>query len=118
MLAPVIAERGACFFQHQSVNALCHSLGADPNDFTKLFSGLFAGCVTALCTQWMHNTCLVAGAMAEMGERPTLMLTSHALAKAWKQLGFQIFYFNYTRRVGFIATSCAVLNVLKPLDLT
>ena len=43
---------------------------------TRFAGGVLAGCFTALCTQWLHNTCLVAGGMAELGDRPSADLFS------------------------------------------
>lgn len=82
------------------------------NDYPKTYKfvcGLGCGAVTAGLTQWMHNTALTAGTMAEIGkEKPT---TVAAFRKTISELGMSMFYQNYGRRMFVIAAASAVLNM-------
>ena len=71
-------------------------------------SGLTAGACTAFLTQWLHNTCLTAGSMAEMGEDPA---TFAVLRRTYENLGTSMVYRNYGRRMIVIACASASLNV-------
>jgi len=75
---------------------------------TRFASGLIAGAICAFLTQWMHNSALKAGSMAEMGEKPT---TVSCISRVYQEMGLQLFYRNYGRRMMVIACASAVLNL-------
>ena len=86
------------------------ALGEENETACRFVSGLCAGACTAFLTQWIHNTALTAGAMAELGEKAT---TRASFTKAVNQLGTSIVYKNYGKRLLVIACASAVLNVFQ-----
>ena len=82
------------------------------NDYPRLYkfgSGLACGAMTAFLTQWIHNTALKAGAMAELGkEKPT---TIAAFRRVFAEQGFSMVYRNYPQRMLLISIASAVLNM-------
>eukprot|EP01060_Flectonema_neradi_P018102 TRINITY_DN2491_c0_g1_i1.p1 TRINITY_DN2491_c0_g1~~TRINITY_DN2491_c0_g1_i1.p1 ORF type:complete len:260 (+),score=18.16 TRINITY_DN2491_c0_g1_i1:55-834(+) len=88
-------------------------IGEEKETACRFVSGLCAGACTAFMTQWIHNTALTAGAMAELGEAPT---TRASFTKAVTQLGPSIIYKNYGKRLIVIAIASAVLNVFTIFD--
>eukprot|EP00928_Gymnodinium_smaydae_P020874 TRINITY_DN18070_c0_g3_i1.p1 TRINITY_DN18070_c0_g3~~TRINITY_DN18070_c0_g3_i1.p1 ORF type:complete len:293 (+),score=49.35 TRINITY_DN18070_c0_g3_i1:73-951(+) len=77
-------------------------------------SGFASGAATALATQWLHNTTLVAGRMAaanELKEAPHYTVSS--LRVAYAEMGPGILTANYLQRIQLIAGAVALLNVVK-----
>eukprot|EP01006_Ploeotia_vitrea_P023276 TRINITY_DN55716_c0_g2_i1.p1 TRINITY_DN55716_c0_g2~~TRINITY_DN55716_c0_g2_i1.p1 ORF type:complete len:270 (-),score=7.04 TRINITY_DN55716_c0_g2_i1:760-1569(-) len=75
---------------------------------TRFFTGLIGGISTAVATQWMHNTCLKAGAMAELGNRvPT---TLECLQTAIRDHGYSLLYRNAPKRVGAVSVAVAFVS--------
>eukprot|EP01061_Rhynchopus_euleeides_P017073 TRINITY_DN28453_c0_g1_i1.p2 TRINITY_DN28453_c0_g1~~TRINITY_DN28453_c0_g1_i1.p2 ORF type:complete len:294 (+),score=92.70 TRINITY_DN28453_c0_g1_i1:84-884(+) len=85
-------------------------IGDDYPVFVRFAGGLTAGACTAFLTQWLHNTCLTAGSMAEMGENPT---TGAVIRRTYQNLGPSMIYRNYGRRMMVIACASASLNVFQ-----
>ena len=83
-------------------------IGEDKPVLVRFAGGLTAGACTAFLTQWLHNTCLTAGSMSEMGENPT---TGAVIKRAYENMGTSMFYKNYARRMMVIACASASLNV-------
>ena len=44
------------------------------------------------------------------------MLSRAALLRTYRELGMRMFYLNYSKRVGVIAVSVGVLNLMAILD--
>eukprot|EP00906_Rhabdomonas_costata_P027338 RCo038839 len=82
--------------------------GTEYPAMNRFVSGLIAGAICAFLTQWMHNSALKAGSMAEMGEKPT---TLSCLKRVHSEMGMQLIYRNYGRRMMVIACASAVLNL-------
>lgn len=78
---------------------------------TNFAAGLGCGAFTALCTQWLHNTCITAGTMAEVG--PHYPTTMSSLRQVYQDQGVAMMYRNYGRRMFVIATATAALNTCE-----
>lgn len=75
-------------------------------------AGFLSGACTALGTQWLHNTTLVAGRMAATGtlvEAPHYTVSS--LKTTYEELGFRMFYMNFPQRMTLIAGAVALLSL-------
>eukprot|EP00930_Biecheleria_cincta_P035221 TRINITY_DN24239_c0_g1_i1.p1 TRINITY_DN24239_c0_g1~~TRINITY_DN24239_c0_g1_i1.p1 ORF type:complete len:292 (+),score=44.88 TRINITY_DN24239_c0_g1_i1:53-928(+) len=80
---------------------------APPPKLLSFVTGFATGGVTALATQWLHNTTLVAGRMAAQGVREEAPhYTAGSLRTAYRELGGSLFYMNYPQRMCLIAGAC------------
>lgn len=90
------------------------SRGVKVPDYPLRFScGFLSGACTALGTQWLHNTTLVAGRMAAAEEpvgAPFYTMTS--LRVAHQELGVKLFYANYHLRMTLIAGAVGLMNMV------
>lgn len=84
-----------------------------PDRPMRFLAGFMSGSCTALATQWLHNTTLMAGRMAAVGEsHGAPYYTMASLRAANQELGMRMFYANYPQRVLLIAGAVALLNMV------
>jgi len=77
-------------------------------------SGLAAGAVCALGTQWLHNAALTAGRLAALSEpREAPHYTLLSLRRAYAEQGRRIFYLNFPQRMVVIGVASALLNLVE-----
>uniref|UniRef100_A0A7S1EX16 Mitochondrial carrier protein n=1 Tax=Noctiluca scintillans TaxID=2966 RepID=A0A7S1EX16_NOCSC len=104
-LGPVIKARVSALLDRQGFRAQEHALC--------FASGFMSGACTALCTQWMHNTALLAGRLAAAQEaREAPHYTCSSLRLAYKEMGLGLFTVNFRSRLVLIASAVAILNTV------
>jgi len=101
-------------FAKEALQKQLQDRGVHLPDFSLRFlAGFASGACTALATQWMHNTTLMAGRMAALGEKQGAPLyTGSSLTAAWREMGPSVFYANYPHRMVLIAGAVALLNMV------
>jgi len=83
-----------------------------PDLVLRCVTGFMTGGVTALGTQWLHNTTLVAGRMAAqevLREAPHYTIGS--IRRTYQELGMAMFYTNYPQRMTLIAGAVGLLSL-------
>merc|ERR1719382_1659892 len=84
-----------------------------PDKLLRFTSGFMSGACTAFGTQWMHNTTLVAGRMAAVGDaRGAPFYTAASVLAAWNEMGVRMFYANYPQRLCLIAGAVGLLTMV------
>merc|ERR1719204_1448930 len=104
-LGPIVKQRA----QEQ-----LEARGVEVNDKALRFGcGFLSGACTAFGTQWLHNTTLVAGRMAAVGEAHGAPYYTMASLKAgYSELGGRLFYANYPQRMCLIAGAVGLMNMV------
>lgn len=83
-----------------------------PSALHRFGGGLISGCCTGLATQWLHNTALTAGRMAEAAGKPPG--TFECLQQTFAEHGSRTLYLNFQWRVAIIAFWTATLTLAGP----
>mmetsp|Transcript_79585 Transcript_79585/g.234019 ORF Transcript_79585/g.234019 Transcript_79585/m.234019 type:complete len:288 (-) Transcript_79585:115-978(-) len=101
-------------FVKQAIQARLQERGVELPEYpTRFLAGFLSGACTALATQGMHNTSLMAGRMAALGEtKGAPLYTVSSLTTAYRELGVSMFYANYPHRMLLIAGAVALLNMV------
>jgi len=84
-----------------------------PDSMLRFGGGFLSGACTAFATQWLHNTTLMAGRMAAVGDaHGAPYYTKASLAAAYNEMGPRMFWANYPQRMTLIAGAVALLNMV------
>jgi len=85
-----------------------------PDNALRFVAGFASGACTAFATQWMHNTTLMAGRMAAVGQtQGAPYYTMASLKAAHDEMGARMFFANFPQRMVLIAGAVALLNMVN-----
>jgi hypothetical protein len=104
-LGPVVKEKLLAQLEERRVEV--------PDKPLRFVSGFLSGACTAFGTQWLHNTTLMAGRMAAVGDaRGAPFYTAASVLAAWNEMGVRMFYANYPQRLCLIAGAVGLLTMV------